>query len=41
MAISKEAARNHEALFPNHKSTLKVTDPDLVELFDTGPSTTC
>jgi 4-carboxymuconolactone decarboxylase len=34
MAISKEAERNHEALFPNHKSTLKVTDPEFVELFD-------
>ena len=35
MAISKEADRNHEALFPNRKSTLKVTDPEFVELFDT------
>ncbi len=34
MAVSKEADRNHEALFPSHKSTLKVTDPELVELFD-------
>jgi 4-carboxymuconolactone decarboxylase len=34
MAISKEAERNHEALFPSHKSTLKVTDPEFVELFD-------
>jgi 4-carboxymuconolactone decarboxylase len=34
MAISKEAERNHEALFPNNKSTLKVSDPELVELFD-------
>jgi 4-carboxymuconolactone decarboxylase len=34
MAISKDAERNHDALFPNHKSTLKVTDPELVELFD-------
>lgn len=34
MAISEEAQRNHDALFPNHESTLKVTDPELVELFD-------
>jgi 4-carboxymuconolactone decarboxylase len=34
MAISKEAERNHEALFRSHKSTLKVTDPEFVELFD-------
>ena len=34
MAISAEAERNHDALFPNHKSTLKVTDPELVEVFD-------
>src|SRR5271165_729206 len=34
MAISKEAERNHGALFPNHHSTLKVTDPEFVELFD-------
>jgi 4-carboxymuconolactone decarboxylase len=29
-----EAQRNHDALFPNHVSTLKVTDPELIELFD-------
>jgi 4-carboxymuconolactone decarboxylase len=34
MAISEEAQRSHEALFPNHKSTLKVTDPELIEVFD-------
>src|SRR5208337_3074112 len=34
MAIGEEAQRNHDALFPNHKSTLKVTDPELVEVFD-------
>ena len=34
MAISDEAQRNHDALFPNHTSTLKVTDPELVEIFD-------
>jgi 4-carboxymuconolactone decarboxylase len=34
VAISDEAQRNHDALFPNHKSTLKVTDHELVEIFD-------
>ncbi len=34
MAISKEAQRNHDVLFPGHVSTLKVTDPELVEIFD-------
>ncbi|NVJ19632.1 MULTISPECIES: carboxymuconolactone decarboxylase family protein [Myxococcus] len=34
MAISEEAQRNHDALFPNHTSTLKVTDPELIEVFD-------
>lgn len=34
MAISEQAQRNHDALFPNHVSTLKVTDPELVEIFD-------
>jgi 4-carboxymuconolactone decarboxylase len=34
MAISEEAQRNHDALFPNHKSTLKETDPELIEIFD-------
>lgn len=34
MAISEEAQRNHEALFPNHTSTLKVTDPEVMEIFD-------
>jgi 4-carboxymuconolactone decarboxylase len=32
--ISEAAHKNHEELFPNHKSTLKVTDPELIELFD-------
>lgn len=32
--ISETARRNHEALFPNHKSTLKVTDPELIAIFD-------
>jgi 4-carboxymuconolactone decarboxylase len=34
MSISKTANRNHEELFPNYKSTLKVTDPELIEVFD-------
>jgi 4-carboxymuconolactone decarboxylase len=34
MAIREDAQRNHDALFPNHKSTLKVTDPELIEIFD-------
>ena len=34
MAISEEAQRNHDALFPNYVSTLKVTDPELIEVFD-------
>ncbi|MDZ7964369.1 MAG: carboxymuconolactone decarboxylase family protein [Nostoc sp. DedSLP03] len=32
--ISEAAHKNHEKLFPNHKSTLKVTDPELIEVFD-------
>ena len=34
MAISETAHKNHEELFPNHKSTLKVTDPEFTEVFD-------
>jgi 4-carboxymuconolactone decarboxylase len=34
MAINEEAQRNHDDLFPNHKSTLKGTDPELIEIFD-------
>lgn len=34
MAISETAQKNHEKLFPNHTSTLKVTDPELIDLFD-------
>ena len=34
MAISERARRNHDALFPDHVSTLKVTDPELIDLFD-------
>lgn len=32
--ISATARKNHERLFPGHKSTLKVTDPELIALFD-------
>ena len=34
MAISETAQRNHDELFPGRVSTLKVTDPELVEYFD-------
>jgi 4-carboxymuconolactone decarboxylase len=34
MNISEAALKNHEALFPNRKSTLAVTDPELIEVFD-------
>ena len=34
MAISEAARRHHDELFPGHVSTLAVTDPELIELFD-------
>jgi 4-carboxymuconolactone decarboxylase len=34
MNISEAANKNHGQLFQNHKSTLKVTDPELIEVFD-------
>ncbi len=34
MAISERAQKAHEELFPGHVSTLKVTDPELIEYFD-------
>ena len=34
MAITEAAQRNHEQLFPGYVSTLKVTDPELIEIFD-------
>jgi 4-carboxymuconolactone decarboxylase len=34
MSISEIANKNHEALFHNRKSTLAVTDPELIEVFD-------
>ena len=34
MSLREDAQRNHERLFPNHNSTLEVTDPELIEIFD-------
>ena len=34
MAITETAQRNHAELFPGHISSLAVTDPELIELFD-------
>lgn len=34
MAVSDQARRNHDELFPGHVSTLAVTDPELIEAFD-------
>jgi 4-carboxymuconolactone decarboxylase len=34
MPITDTARKNHEQLFPNYRSTLKITDPELVEVFD-------
>ena len=34
MSITETATRNHEKWFPGHTSTLKVTDPEFIELFD-------
>jgi 4-carboxymuconolactone decarboxylase len=32
--LTKVAVKNHEQLFPNHQSTLQITDPELIEVFD-------
>ena len=32
--LSETAIKNHEMLLPNHKSTVKATDPELIEIFD-------
>ena len=32
--LTESAVRNHEELFPDHTSTLKTTDPELIEAFD-------
>jgi 4-carboxymuconolactone decarboxylase len=34
LPITETARINHEALFPNHPSTLTRTDPELIEIFD-------
>lgn len=34
MAPNERAVTNHEKLFPNHVSTLAVTDPEFIETFD-------
>jgi 4-carboxymuconolactone decarboxylase len=34
MAISERAQDTHNQLFPGHVSTLKSTDPELIEIFD-------
>ena len=34
MTISEVPRKNHAELFPGHVSTLKVTDPELIEYFD-------
>jgi 4-carboxymuconolactone decarboxylase len=34
MSISETARKNHAELFPGHVSTLAVTDPELIEVFD-------
>ena len=34
MAVSETARKNHDELFPGHVSTLAVTDPELIEIFD-------
>ena len=34
MAISDKARQNHDEMFPGHGPALKVTDPELIEVFD-------
>ncbi|MBY8863538.1 carboxymuconolactone decarboxylase family protein [Nocardia sp. CA2R105] len=34
MALTETARANHAALFPGHVSTLRNTDPELIEIFD-------
>ena len=34
MAPNEQAQKNHDELFPGHVSTLAVTDPELIEIFD-------
>src|SRR3954462_11514035 len=33
-APSERARKNHDELFPDHVSTLALTDPELIEVFD-------
>jgi 4-carboxymuconolactone decarboxylase len=34
MAPNEQARKNHDELFPGHVSTLALTDPELIEIFD-------
>src|SRR5271157_1925897 len=34
MPPNPQARKNHDELFPGHVSTLAVTDPELIEIFD-------
>lgn len=34
MAPNEQARKNHDELFPDHVSTLAVTDPELIQVFD-------
>jgi hypothetical protein len=34
MPLTDTARKNHDALFPGHVSTLAVSDPELIEIFD-------
>ena len=34
MSISTEAQKNHDELWHDYKSKAKLTDPDLIEVFD-------
>jgi 4-carboxymuconolactone decarboxylase len=34
MAPNEQAQKNHDELFPGHLSTVAVTDPELIEIFD-------
>jgi len=34
MAPNERAQKNHEEVFPGHVSTLALTDPELIEIFD-------
>jgi 4-carboxymuconolactone decarboxylase len=34
MVPNERARKNHDELFPGHVSTLAVTDPELIEIFD-------